>query len=191
MDNEPREQGPHPVAFQPQTPVPVVRSTAVIVLSVVVIVQTLLIIGLVGALVWMCTTGGGMFFGGMPSQDEQNAMMAVESMASDVGYYLGAKDSEGYLSLYEANDEHVDRERVESEFLRASETATSSAEYMAETYEIFTDEDTGETIVATTISGMNFETGRPMGGRLKIVVNADTQKLTGREGRKLKQEAMW
>lgn len=160
------------------------RNKAVIVLAIVVVLETIVILGLGAVLACQFWTYGPMIGG--PSADDQMAWMAADDLALQVGEYLVAGDAEGYMSLYDSDDPSVDFEKVKSDFVRASESATANAQYMSENYSTYEDEESGEMIVRTSVSGMDWDTGRPMGGRLSIYVNADTMMLTGKTGRTLK-----
>lgn len=188
---------PAPVAAHdtpPQTSAPRL-STAVIVLAVIVAVEAVVIVLLAAAtaFLWgqMQMWGGPDMMYGMPSPEEEQLWMAAEDMAVEVGYLIAEDDLESYLDLYDTNDPHVDFAAVEADFAEVAQKAAEAdgnVEYMSDmmpaTYE---DEATGETIVKATISGMDYNTGAMVGGRLTVyaLVGDGETTLTGKEGRDL------
>lgn len=185
-----------PATPAPMTPiqvtVPAKRSTAIIVLSVVVAIETtmLVLIGVFGLFV-----AGPFFLGGVipgaSFMGDEEAWMLSDQMAMDVGYLILDGDLDSYLALYDANDPHVDLPSVERDFLEVAEKAQEldgSVDYMSDMAPMMYEDDaTGETIARLTISGIDFNSGRSVGGRLTFYVLYEDGQMTptGREGRDL------
>jgi len=179
---------PTPPVLQP-TPVvvpPAVKAerNVVMILALVIAGQTLAILLLAGALVFSAVFGGGMGFG-MPSSEMESAMMAADDIAYQVGECLIDNDEQAYLALFVDNDEHVDLAEVRDQFAEASGEATQGVEYMCDSYTLYEDADTGESIVKAEASGFDYESGNSFGGSITLYVNVDEMKLTGIEGRSL------
>lgn len=175
-------------ALQP-TPVPVPpvakgdRSTITI-LSLVIAGQTLAILLLAGALVFSVLMGFGADFG-MPSAEMEEAMMAADDMAYEVGECLVDGDEQAYTDLYVSGDETVDMAEVRDEFAEVSAEATEGLEYGCDMYTLYEDSETGDRIVKAEVSGYDYNTGEPEGASITIYVNVDEMTLTGTEGRSL------
>lgn len=170
-------------------------STAVIVLSVIVAVEAVIIVllGAATAFLWgqMQMWGGPDMMYGMPSPEEEQLWMAADEMAMEVGYLIAEDDLESYLDLYDADDPHVDFAAVEADFTEVAQKAAEAegnVEYMSDMMPtVYEDDETGETIVKVTVSGMSFNTGATIGGRLTVYALAGDGEmtLTGKEGRDL------
>lgn len=95
--------------------------------------------------------------------------------------------------MYEAGDPHVDFAEVEEAFLEAVEKGqgVEDVEYMSDmmmppvTYE---DQGTGETVLRVSVTGVDYATGEPRGGRVTLYVLDEDgdMTLTGKEDRDLK-----
>lgn len=177
----------------PVTQRPLRGNTVLMILSIVVAIDTLLILALgvaVGFLWGERSSNAGMY--SAPSAEEQEMLMFTDQMATEVGYLIVDNDLEGYLRLYDPNDPHVDRASVESEFTAVAQKAQEAEgglEYYSDMMPtVYEDEATGETIIRASISGSSSNTGRPAGGRLTVYVLYDDGDitLTGRVGRELK-----
>ena len=135
--------------------------------------------------------GGPDMMNGMPSPEEEELWMRSDEMAMEVGYFVVDGDLESYLDLYDPDDPHVDHAAVEADFTEVAAKATErdgEVEYMSDMMPItYEDEATGETIVKVTVSGMDYDTGGPAGGRitLYVLVEDGEMMLTGKEGRDL------
>jgi hypothetical protein len=174
---------------------PAKRSTAVIILSIIVAIETVIIMLLGGfaAYLWgqQSFYAEDMFYG-MPSAEDDEMWMLADQTAMDVGYLILDDDLQAYLDLYDANDSHVDFDSVEADFrevVEKAQEAEGDIEYMSDMMApmVYEDEATGETIMRLTISGMDYYSGRSAGGRLTVYVlydDGDTV-LTGKEGREL------
>ncbi len=172
---------PTPVAV---SPVAKGDSNTVTILSLVIAAQTLAILLLAGALVFSVSMGFGTDFG-MPSAEMDEAMMAADEMAYEVGEHLIDGDEQAYVDLYAPGDGHVDMTEVRDEFAEVSAEATEGLEYGCDMYTLYEDAETGEQIVKAEASGYDYDTGEPRGASLTIYVNIDEMKLTGIEGRSL------
>lgn len=188
-------------AVIPATTPPSRHSVALTILSIVVAIDTVLILAL-GVFVGYLWGQRNMYpeemIFGMPSQEDEEIWMLADQMAMEVGYLIVDGDIEAYLDLYEAGDSSVDLASVQADFEEVAEKATEAQgniEYMSDMMPIvYEDEDTGETIVRITVSGMDYRTGTPSGGRLTIHILYDDgdMTLTGREGRDLSTTStMW
>lgn len=176
-------QTPQPVVIVAEPP----KKKTVLVLSIIAGLEAVIILGLAAVLVFQyCMWGPYPYDPGM-----ENAWIVTDDLGYQVGDYLIDGDVDAYMDLYDEDDDSVDFAAVKDDFLRVSEVATETAEYMTESYMIYEDKDTGDTIVRTTVSGTDWNTGRSIGGRLSIYVNVDTMMLTGKAGRTLEAVSQW
>lgn len=192
----PVEHESQPPAHHAPAPAPIVvdvaadpgrrRDRVVTTLAIVAAVEAVVILGLVVALVWVGYNS--MFgFGMMPSPEEEAVYMLSDDAAAEVGYLLGEGDTEEYLELYDPGDTSVDMDEVRSDFEAAAEDAADNVEYMAEQARPYEDAESGALVVETDVRAMNWETGSPVGRRLRVYVEEteDGWRLTGRKGRDL------
>lgn len=166
------------------------RDTA-FVLAIVVAVQAVVILALAGGLVAVAVTGAFMGGFGMPSAEDEQAMMVADDLAARVGVYLVDGDEKAYLDLFAEDDAFVDSEKLRDDFARASRDATDSVEYMCDTFTIYEDAETGEKIVKGDVSGFDANTGESRGGSFTIYVDVDDEQLTGIKGRELDLVETW
>lgn len=166
--------------------------TWLLVLSIIVGVQVVLTLCM-GAGMMMYMAGPFGLGGWMP--DDQ-AFMAGDAAASEVGYLIQTGDVDGYLDLFRPDDPSVDRDAVRAEFeavLASAEATRTGFEYMPDQVVLYKDQDSGEKIARVTISGTDWNTGMPRGKRLAVWVLVDELPevvLTGREGRTLDQGSL-
>ena len=170
--------GPPPVQAQPRS------NRAIIVLSIIVGVETVLLLCvLAGGAVFLGT--GALLFEPFFGDD---AWIRADDIAMEVGYLIQDGDLESYLALYDRDDPHVDFEAIEVSFLNVADQPDEDVmEYMSQAMPAeYVDKETGETIFRVSVSGMTYE-GDLRGGRLTLwVLDEDgAMRLTGRKDRDL------
>ena len=129
---------------------------------------------------------------------DDNAYMAGETVASEVGYLIQTADADGYMALYAEDDDTVDRDAVRAEFEAVIESlgeTGATVEYTADQIVLYEDTATGDRIARIACSGYDYETGRVRGKRLTVWVLYDEIPdivLTSRDGRELgRGELLW
>lgn len=172
---------------------PVVRNPVrawLITLTVIVGIQLLLTIALIAV-----SAVGYFGFIGMPMDGDY---MQAETVAMDVGYYVSSQDVDGYMKLYPEDDPHVDRAAVREDFERVAESfvaTETSVDFTPDSIIVYEDEATDEKLAWITISAYDYDTGRPVGKRLKfwaVLGDDGVTVLTGNKDRALSDgESVW